>query len=77
MGSRGPALTTGTDGRSKVSIINRLTQLGFGACATRMPVTFVLVRAASPHVIDYSEVGGRDGVGAATAVTVAAAQAAP
>lgn len=42
-----------------------------------MSVTFVLVRAASPHVIDYSEVGGRDGVGAATAVTVAAAQAAP
>lgn len=77
MGSRGPALKTGTDGRSKVSIINRSAQSGLGACATRVPVTFVLVRAASPHVIDYSEVGGRDGVGAATAVTMATAQAAP
>lgn len=77
MGSRGPVLTTGTDGRSKVSIISRLAHSGLGACATRASITFVFVGAASPHVVDYSEVGGRDGVGAATAVAMATAQAAP
>lgn len=42
-----------------------------------MSVTFVLVGAAPAHVVEDGEVGGRDGVGAAAAVAVAAAQAAP
>lgn len=40
-------------------------------------VTFVLVGTASTHVTEDGEVGGRDGVGTATAVAMATAQAAP
>lgn len=40
-------------------------------------VTFVLVGAASTHVVEDGEVGGRDGIGTATAVAVVTAQAAP
>lgn len=40
-------------------------------------VTFVLIGAASTRVVEDGEVGGRDGVGAATAVAVVTTQAAP
>lgn len=40
-------------------------------------VTFVLIGAASTHVIEDGEVGGRDGVGTATAVAMVTTQAAP
>lgn len=39
--------------------------------------TFVLIGAASTHVVEDGEVGGRDGVGTATAVAMVTAQAAP
>lgn len=39
-------------------------------------LTFVLVGAASTHVVEDGEVGGRDGVGPAAAVAVVPAQAA-
>lgn len=39
--------------------------------------TFVLVGAASAGVVEYGEVGGRNGVGSATAVAVVTAQATP
>jgi len=42
-----------------------------------MFITFVLIGAASARVIEDGEVGGRDGVGAATAVAMVTAQAAP
>lgn len=80
MGSKGPALRTETEGRSKVGINNRSASTTDQGASVRLRhafVTFIFVRAAPPHVIEDGEVGGWDGVGAATAVATATAQAAP
>lgn len=72
MGSRVPALRTVQ--RSRVRVIRRS---GSSGEARAEVLTFVLVGAASARVVEDGEVGGRDGVGSATAVAMVTAQATP